>query len=50
MQEDIVNLAEEFRSCTRYGENSKYIIPKNSTKHHAAGPRIPIKLSVSDRR
>ena len=32
MQKDIVNLAEECRSCTRYGKNAKYIIPKNATK------------------
>ena len=29
---DIVNLVEECRSCTRYGTNAKYIIPKNVTK------------------
>ena len=33
MHKDIVNLAEECRSCTRYGKNAKYIIPKNATKH-----------------
>ena len=32
MHKDIVNLAEECRSCTRYGKNAKYIIPKNATK------------------
>ena len=32
MHKDIVNLAEECRSCTRYGKNAKYIIPKNSAK------------------
>ena len=32
MHNDIVNLAEECRSCTGYGKNAKYIIPKNSTK------------------
>ena len=32
MHKDIVNLAEESRSCTRYGENAKYIIPKISSK------------------
>ena len=32
MHKDIVNLAEEGRSCTRYGKNAKYIIPKNATK------------------
>ena len=30
MHKDIVNLAEECRSCTRYGKNAKYIIPKIS--------------------
>ena len=32
MPKDIVNMAEECRSCTRYGKNAKYIIPKNATK------------------
>ena len=32
MHKDIVNLAEECRSCTRYGKNAKYIIRKNATK------------------
>ena len=32
MHKDIVNLAEECRSCTRYGKNAKYIISKNATK------------------
>ena len=32
MHKDIVNLAEECRSCTRYRKNAKYIIPKNATK------------------
>ena len=32
MHKDIVNMAEECRSCTRYGKNAKYIIPKNSAK------------------
>ena len=32
MHKDIVNMAEECRSCTRYGKNIKYIIPKNSAK------------------
>ena len=32
MHKDIVNLAAECRSCTRYGKNAKYIIPKNATK------------------
>ena len=32
MNKDIVNLAEECRSCTRYGKNVKYLISKNSSK------------------
>ena len=32
MHKDIVNMAEECRSCTRYGKNAKYLIPKNSAK------------------
>ena len=32
MHKDIVILAEECRSCTRYGKNANYIIPKNSAK------------------
>ena len=32
MHKDIVNLAEECRSCTRYCINAKYIIPKNASK------------------
>ena len=32
MHKDIVNMAEESRSCTRYGKNAKYIIPKNASK------------------
>ena len=32
MHKDIVNLAEECRSCIRYGKNAKYIIPKNASK------------------
>ena len=32
MDEDIVNLAEECRSCARYGENAKNIILKNASK------------------
>ena len=32
MHKGIVNLAEESRSCTRYGKNAKYIIPKNASK------------------
>ena len=32
MHKDIVNIAEECRSCTRYGKNVQYIIPKNVSK------------------
>ena len=32
MHKNIVNMAEECRSCTRYGKNVKYIIPKNASK------------------
>ena len=32
MHKDIVNMAEECRSCTRYGKNAKYVIPKNASK------------------
>ena len=32
MNKDIVNLAEECRSCTRYGKNVKYLISKKSSK------------------
>ena len=32
MHKDIVNLAEECRSCTRYGKNTKYLIPKSASK------------------
>ena len=32
MHKEIVNLAEERRSCTRYGKRAKNVIPKNSTK------------------
>ena len=32
MHKDIVNLVEECRSCTRYGKNVKYFIPKNESK------------------
>ena len=32
MHKDIVNVAEECRSCTRYGKNVKYLIPKNASK------------------
>ena len=27
-----MNLAEECRECTRYGKNTKYILPKNSSQ------------------
>ena len=32
MHKDIVNMAAECRSCTRYGKNANYIIPKSSAK------------------
>ena len=32
MNKDIVNLAEECRSCTRYGKNVKYLFSKNTSK------------------
>ena len=32
MHKDIVNMAEECRSCTRYGKKVEYIIPKYSAK------------------
>ena len=32
MHKDIVNLAEECRSCTRYDKNAENIIPKKSAK------------------
>ena len=32
MHKAIVNLAEECRSCTRYGKNGKYITPENASK------------------
>ena len=32
MHMDIANLAEECRSCTRYGQNVKYLIPKKASK------------------
>ena len=32
MNKDIVNLAEECRSCTRYGKIVKYLISKNASK------------------
>ena len=32
MHKNNVNLAEECRSCTRYGKNAKYIIPKKFGK------------------
>ena len=30
--QNIVNMAEECRSCTRYDKNDKYVIPKNASK------------------
>ena len=32
IHKDIVSIAEECRSCTRYGRNVKYLIPKNASK------------------
>ena len=32
MHKDVVKMAEECRSCTRYGKKVKYIIPKYSAK------------------
>ena len=32
MHKDIVNMAEDCQSCTRYGKNAKYVIPKNASK------------------
>ena len=32
MHNDIVNLEEKCRTCTRFGENVKYLIPKNASK------------------
>ena len=32
MHKDIVNMAEYCPSCTRYGKNAKYVIPKNASK------------------
>ena len=32
MHKDIVNMAEECRSCPGYGKKVKYVIPKNSAK------------------
>ena len=32
MHKDIVNLAEECLSCTRYGKNAKFLNPKNASK------------------
>ena len=32
MHKDIVNIAEECRSCTRYGKNVKFLIPKNASR------------------
>ena len=32
MHKDIVNIAEECRSSTRYGEKAKNLIPKSASK------------------
>ena len=32
MHKDKISLADEGRSCTRYGKKATYIIPKNATK------------------
>ena len=32
MLKDVVNMTEVCRSCTRYGKNAKYIMPKNGSK------------------
>ena len=32
LDKDIVNLAEDCRSCTKYGKNVKYLIAKNASK------------------
>ena len=47
---NIVNLAEECRSCTRYGKNAKYIIPKNSTAPLPllTQPRQELQLDYAD--
>ena len=48
MHKDIVNMAEECRSCTRYGKNAKYIVTKKCIKTlsaaFTAGARITIRL------
>ena len=54
MYKDIVNLAEECRSCTRYGKNVKYLISKNASKKtataHAAGTGGTIRLRGAHRK
>ena len=32
LHKDTVNMAEECQSCTRYGKNAQYVIPKNASK------------------
>ena len=32
MHKGMVNLEEDYLSCTRYGKNAKYLIPKNASK------------------
>ena len=32
LHKDLVNMAEDCRSCARYGKNAKYVIPKNASK------------------
>ena len=54
MHKDIVNRAEECRSCTRYGKNAKYVIPKKRIKTTstaiAARARTTIRLRETVRR
>ena len=54
MLKDIVSMAEEFRSCTRYGKNVKYILyqkmRQNPSTAYAAGARVAIRLCGSLRR
>ena len=44
MNKDIVNLAEECRSCTRHGKNIKYLIPKISSKPLLTQPGQEVQL------
>ena len=46
MHKDIMNMAEECRTCTRYGKNAKYIIPNNAL---AAVSRTSIRLGGTAR-